>query len=234
MVISGQEFQRSWRRHAGAAAPRAALVAVAVLATALSASAQSLPPDTEACQISGYAISRDKAGTAVRAEPDAKAKIVGRLAPPQKVTKADMEDVPPADEVWRTEFQVIGFREGWFLIEKALHPYDDPDRRGTLGKRSTGGVKTYTGRGWIALKDVGGKYTYYHRTMPSGALYAEPREEATRLPAKNAMEYPIQGGNSPKTILACKGPWVKVQSHDDVVGWWKGLCGQPIADCWQN
>lgn len=211
-----------------------ALAALLCLCTAFpgaAAGAEPLPPDTTACAISGYAISRSRTGTPVRSEPNKDAKILGRLAPPQKATAIDKEDVPPADEVWRTEFQVVGFREGWFLIEKALHPYDDPERRSVLGRRSTGGVKTYTGRGWVSLADVGGKYTYYHRSMPSGALYAEPSADAQRLPALNWNNTPIQGGNSPTKVLACLGEWVKVESDNGVVGWWKGLCGQPIADC---
>jgi hypothetical protein len=199
--------------------------------TITAGSAQPLPPETVACKISGYSIATARPGAAIRTEPEASAKIVGRLAPAQRATKADNEDVPPSDQLWRTEFEVVGFREGWFLIEKALHPYDDPNRRSVLGRRSTGGVKTYAGRGWINLKDVGGKYTYHHRSLPNGALFSEPRAEAVRLPAKNGRGDPIQGGNSPKKVLGCDGDWVKVESHDGVVGWWKGLCGQPIGDC---
>jgi hypothetical protein len=201
------------------------------LITTTAAGSQPLPSETIACNISGYSIATDRAGAAVRAEPDASARILGRLAPPQRATKADNEDVPPSDQLWRTQFEVIGFRDGWFLIENALHPYDDPNRRSVLGRRSTGGVKTYAGRGWVSLKDVGGKYTYHHRNLPNGALYSEPNTDAMRLPAKNGRGDPIQGGNSPKKVLGCNGDWVKVESHDDVVGWWKGLCGQPIADC---
>ncbi len=209
----------------------AALSVVTLLTATFAASAQPLPPETVACSISGYSVATDRAGAAVRAEPNATAKILGRLAPAQKATKIDNEDVPPGDQLWRTEFQVVGFREGWFLIDKALHPYDDPNRRSVLGRRSTGGVKTYSGRGWISLKDVGGKYTYHHRGLPNGALFSEPSSDAARLPAKNALGDPIQGGNSPKRVLSCNGDWVKVESHDGVMGWWKGLCGQPIADC---
>ncbi len=189
-----------------------------------------LPPGTTACAISGYAISRNRAGTPVRAEPDKAAKILGRLAPPQKAREPDFEFVPPSDEVWRTQFSIIGFRPGWMLIEKALHPYDNPDRRGALGRRSTGGVKTYAGRGWISLADVGGKLSF-RRSMGLGALHADPSVDATRLPALNGRGYQIQGGNSPKAVLACSGDWVKVQSDDGVIGWWRGLCGEPIGDC---
>jgi hypothetical protein len=209
----------------------AILGAITLLSTTMAGSAQPLPPEIVACKISGYSIVTDRAGAAVRSEPKASARILGRLAPGQRATKADNEDVPPSDQLWRAEFQIVGFQEGWLLIENALHPYDDPNRRSVLGRRSTGGVKTYSGRGWISLKDVGGKYTYHHRSLPNGALYSEPHTEATRLPARNGRGDPIQGGNSPKRVLACNGDWVKVESHDGVVGWWKGLCGEPIADC---
>lgn len=212
----------------------AALGAFSALAASMAVNAQPLPPETMACTISGYSIAKGRTGAPVRAEPNANAKVLGRLAPPQKATSDDNYELAVADGVWRTEFQVIGYREGWFLIEKALHPYDDPDRRSVLGRRSTGGVKTYTGRGWISLSEVGGKYTYYHRTMPNGALYSEPDADSKRLPAKNGRGFDIQGGNSPKTVLGCSGEWVKVESHDGVVGWWKGLCGEPIGDCWKN
>jgi hypothetical protein len=181
--------------------------------------------------MSGQSASRSKAGAAVRAEPRAAARILGRLAPGQRATEADKEDVPPNDEIWRTEFRIVGYRDGWFLIEKAMHPYDDPDRRGVLGRRSTGGVRTYAGRGWLAREDVSGKYVFYRRSLSNGALFAEPDPGERRLPARNALGDPIQGGNSPRRVLACSGEWVQVESHDGVVGWWKGLCGEPIGDC---
>jgi hypothetical protein len=209
----------------------AALGAFAFFATSIAATAQPLPAATIACKMSGYSIAKNRAGAAVRSEPTPNAKILGRLAPPQKATSDDNYELAVADGTWRTEFQVIGFQEGWFLIDKALHPYDDVNRRGVLGRRSTGGVKTYAGQGWISLNDVGGKLTYFHRSMPDGSLYSEPRADAARLPAKNALGHEIRGGNSPMKVLGCDGEWVKVESDDGVIGWWKGLCGEPIADC---
>ena len=210
------------------------LGAAAFLLSAASAQAQNPPPAVTACSMSGFSIASDRAGAAVRAEPNPKAKILGRLAPAQKATKVDNEDVPPSDGLWRTQFEIVGFTDGWFQIDKSLHPYDAPDRRGVLGRRCSGGVKTYAGRGWLPINQVGGKYTYYHRSMPAGALYGEPDEKAARLPALNGRGDPIQGGNQPNVVLGCQGEWVKVQSYDGVVGWWKGLCGQPIADCWKD
>ncbi len=68
--------------------------------------------------------------------------------------------------------------------------------------------------------------------MPDGALYSEPDAQSQRLPAMNLVGgYPIRGGNFANRVLACNGEWVQIESEDGVVGWWKGLCGEPIADC---
>ena len=207
------------------------LTVVFLVAATSSGWTQALPEGATACSVSAFSTSKDRAGAAVRAEPNVRAKILGRLAPPQKATSRDAEDVDyPADGLWRTEFAVIGFREGWFLIDRALHPYDDPERRGVLGRRTTDGVRTYARRGWISLADVGGKLTFHREILP-GAIFREPRDDSAPLPARNAFGDPIQGGNSPKTVLACQADWVKVETHDGVVGWWRGLCGEPISDC---
>ncbi len=59
---------------------RAVLGLVLTVLVANSGAANPLPPETVACEMSGYAIARDRAGAAVRAEPDATSRIVGRLA----------------------------------------------------------------------------------------------------------------------------------------------------------
>jgi hypothetical protein len=198
---------------------------------AVSAEAQPLPTGTVSCDIAGMSMDADRKGLAVRAEPDAKARIVGRLAPPQRATKQDIEDtVYPGDKFWRTEFKIIGMRDDWVLIDQAMHPYNDPTRSSDFRRRSTGGVKTYAGQGWIPLKGVGGKLTFW-RHRPETGLYKEPDEKAERLPAKNALGDPLRGGNSPKRLITCQGEWAKVESHDGVIGWWQGYCGQPYSDC---
>ena len=169
---------------------RIAAIAALLLPLPEVAQAQSLPEGMVACTISAYSLDRSRAGAPVRAEPNLKAKIVGRIAPPQKMRAADAEDVAvPTDEVWRAGFQVLGIKDGWVLIDKAWHPYDNKERFGHLGRRSTGGVKTYSGRGWVPLNQIGGKVTYW-REMPIGSLHKEPRLDAPLIPAKNAGEGP--------------------------------------------
>jgi hypothetical protein len=189
---------------------------------------QALPAGATPCEMAGYSIDADPRGANIRAEPNAKAKVLGRLAPPQKASQRD--DAFPNDGVWRTAFQIIGFKDGWFLIEKAQHPFDDPETIRMVGRRSTGGVRTYTGRGWIAGSLVGGQYSN-RGGLPAGALYSEPRADASRTPAKNALGAEVGADGGPKRVLACDGDWVKVESHDGVTGWWNSLCSQQVTNC---
>ena len=178
----------------------------------------------------GYSMDRDPKGANVRAEPTRDAPVVGKLAPPMSYKPNPKEEASPVDDVWRTEFRIIGFKDGWFLIEKGLHPFDDPETVATMGKRSTGGVKTYTGRGWIAAGLVGGQYAF--TGLPNkGALYAEPRDGARLLPAKNKLGAPIGADGGPKKVLACVGNWVKVESFDGVTGWYRTLCSNQVSNC---
>ena len=68
-----------------------------------------LPPGAVACRdFTAFANDPDPNGLNVRAEPDAHAKILGRLPPPL---------VYAADDIWYATASVIGFKKGWFLIE---------------------------------------------------------------------------------------------------------------------
>lgn len=191
------------------------------------AAAQQLPPGVTPCALGGYSIDMDRHGAHVRSAPARTAPALGRLAPPVKAGPKD--EAEPGDGLWRTTFRIIGFKDGWFLIEKAQHPFDDPQTIADRGRRSTGGVKTYAGRGWIAAGLVGGQYA--NAGLPAGALFAEPHEQATRLPARTKLGAPISADGGPKKVLACQGEWVKVESYDGVVGWWKTLCASQVTNC---
>ncbi len=203
-----------------------ASVIVALVASMVHA--QTLPVGTTPCDMGGYSIDMDPKGANVRVEPARTARVVGKLAPLMKAGAKD--EAEPGDGLWRTTFRIIGFRNGWFLIEKGLHPFDDPENIADRGKRSTGGVKTYTGRGWITANLVGGQYANTG-LPPDGALYAEPREDAQRLPAKTKLGAPIGADGGPKKVLACIGNWVKVESFDGVTGWWRTLCSTQVTNC---
>lgn len=204
------------------------LCAFAAIATAISsaAPAQGLSPGTTPCDMGGYSI--DAGAANVRALPQSSARILGKLAPPMKASPKD--EAEPVDGLWRTTFRIIGFKDGWFLIENGRHPFDDPETVANIGRRSTGAVKTFSGRGWIAGSLVGGQYANTG-LPPNGALYAEPREGAMLLPAKTKLGAPIGADGGPMKVLACFNDWVKVISFDGVTGWWRTLCSTQVTNC---
>ena len=194
----------------------------------LGAHAQALPPGVTPCDMGGYSIDTDPKGANIRAEPSRTARVLGKLAPPQKPTKRD--DAEPNEGNWRTEFRIVGYKDGWFLIQKAQHPFEDPELIRLVGRRSTGGVKSYSGRGWIASNLVGGQYANGDN-LPLGGLFEEPRADAKQRPAVNALGAPFGPDGGPKKVLACTGKWVNVESHDGVTGWWNTLCSNQVTNC---
>lgn len=197
----------------------AALVALALLSPAR---AVGLPPGTEPCEQDAWSIDTDPRGLNVRAEPSTKARVLGRLPPPFRYRSG--ADGP--DGGYRTEFRIVGYRDGWFLIEAAEPPGQRYESERTYPRRHP---KPYAGRGWIAASMVGAQYANGGTRM--GGLFAEPREDSVWTPARDASNEPIGVGVGPRRVLACKGPWALVESHDGARGWWRGLCSNQVTNC---
>ena len=193
------------------------------------AHAQDLPAGTTACEMGGYSIDMDPKGANVRAEPNRSARVLGKLAAPVKADPKT-DEATPGDDLWRTEFRIIGHRDGWFLIEKAQHPFESSEYAAERGRRLPKTVKIYRGRGWVAAGLVGGQYSN-GANLPTGALYAEPNADSARLPAMGKLGGPISVDGGPRRVLACQGDWVKVESHNGVTGWWNSLCSSQVTNC---
>ena len=89
----------------------------------------SLPAGTEPCELGGWSDDKDPNGLNVRAEPSVKGRVLGKLPPPYRLRMGGAENTP--DGGWLTEFRIIGFKDGWFLIEGARPP--GQARRGPPG-----------------------------------------------------------------------------------------------------
>ncbi|MBM3607548.1 MAG: SH3 domain-containing protein, partial [Alphaproteobacteria bacterium] len=173
-----------------------------------------------ACDMTGWSISRNPKGMEVRAGPDGKAKILGRLAPAKRAQMPEDEEFPPFENLWRTQFQITGYKDGWFQIGNAAHPYEKTGS-GYEHRRRLLGMKSYAGRGWVRAETVGGMLS--NRARPEyGAIWQEPRAGAPKLPLKTDGR-PWGEGSYAERVFACQGEWVEVQIAG-VRGWWPGLC----------
>jgi hypothetical protein len=190
----------------------------------LAASRAKLPAGTEPCSLGAWSEDRDPKGLNVRAEPSTKARVLGTLPPPYRLKMGGAENTPEGG--WLTEFRIIGFKDGWFLIEGARPPgkeYEDENRY------PRNAPKPYSGRGWVAANKVGASYANGGTRM--GGLFQAPFVDAQWTPAERKLGGTLDTDGGPKRILACSGHWGLVESHDGVRGWWRALCSNQVTNC---
>ena len=120
---------------------------------------------------------------------------------------------------------MIGYREGWFLIEGATPPGKDYEDDGYPARHP----KPFAGRGWVAASKVGAQFA--NSGTRAGGLFQAPNIQARWTPAKDSTGQPISVDGGPKRILACSGLWALVESHDGVRGWWRSLCSNQATNC---
>ncbi|WP_431014804.1 SH3 domain-containing protein [Bradyrhizobium pachyrhizi] len=190
----------------------------------LDANRNALPAGTEPCDLGAWSEDKDLAGLNVRAEPSVKARVLGKLPPPYHLKMGGAENTPESG--WLTEFRIIGFKDGWFLIEGAMPPgkaYEDDKRY------PRNAPKPYAGRGWVAANKVGASYANGYTRM--GGLFQAPFVDAKWTPALRKLDGEFDTDDGPKRILACSGHWALVESHDGVRGWWRSLCSNQVTNC---
>ena len=156
-----------------------------------------------------------------------KARVLGTLPPPYRLKMGGSENTPEGG--WLTEFRIIGFKDGRFLIEGATPPgkeYEDEK------KYPRNAPKPYAGRGWVAANKVGASYANGGTRM--GGLFQAPFTDAKWTPAQRKLGGPLDTDGGPKRILACSGYWGLVESEDGVRGWWRGLCSNQVTNCSQS
>lgn len=190
----------------------------------LAAKAAALPDGAVPCELHAWSTDRDPKGLNVRAAPSATARILGTLPPPY-VFKAKGDNVPEGG--WLTEFHVVGFKAGWFLIEGATPPGKDYEDESVYPRNHP---KPYAGRGWVHGSKIGAAFAN-GGTRPGG-LFQAPHVDARWTPGRQGDDGDeIAVGNSPKRVLACSGLWALVESQGGVRGWWRGLCANQVTNC---
>ncbi|MFG1189092.1 SH3 domain-containing protein [Xanthobacter flavus] len=184
---------------------------------------QKAEPGVEPCHIRAWSIDKSRKGLAVRAAPSATAKVVGTLAPPRHTPESGQGE----DDSWHVEFEITGYKDGWFRIRNATPPgapYDDPPPRSYQ--------KTYNGAGWIPADKAGGAYA--NTQMPVMRLHQAPSVDAKDIPPGDDAADP--SGNLPidgtlERLYACSANWALTKSRDGKRGWWRGICSNQVTNC---
>jgi hypothetical protein len=188
----------------------------------LAASRDRLPPGTEPCDLGARSADRDPHGLNVRAAPSASSKILGTLPPPFKFKAKGRENTPEGG--WLTEFRIIGFKDGWFLIEGATPPGKDYEDDSVYPRNAP---KPYAGRGWVAANKVGANFAY--SGTRTGGLFQAPFADASWTPSQDKSGNAITADGGPQRILACSGLWGLVEANG-VRGWWRSLCSNQVTN----
>jgi hypothetical protein len=186
----------------------------------IAAKAATLPAGTVPCDLGAWSTDRDPKGLNVRAEPSAKARILGTLPPPFRFRAKNRSENTP-DTGWLTEFRIIGYKDGWFLIEGAKPPGQDYEDEKVYPRNHP---RPYPGRGWVHGTKVGASFA--NGATRQNGLFQAPHIDAKWTPADADG-----GGFGPKRILACSGLWGLVESRDGVTGWWRSLCSNQVTNC---
>ena len=160
----------------------------------------------------------------MRAEPSATSRVLGTLPPPYRLRMGGRENTPTGG--WLTDFRIIGFKDGWFLIEGAKPPGQDYEDETQYPKNAP---KPYAGRGWVAANKVGANYANGGTRM--GGLFQAPHADAKWTPAQRKLGGTLDTDGGPKRVLACSGHWGLVESEDGVRGWWRALCSNQVTNC---
>ena len=179
-----------------------------------------LPAGTTPCHFAAMSNDVDPNGLNVRAEPDGRAKLLGRLPPPL---------VWAGDVRWYAEATVIGFKKGWFLIEGGEADDQVDDKTGEPAAK----FAPYAGRGWVS----------------ANLLTAQLGSPVVETPDGNSsLVVQLDSYQETKThrILSCSGPWLHVEialpkgvkplvktdaPAGMVRGWVDGTCGNQRTTC---
>lgn len=177
-----------------------------------------LPAGTEPCDIAGWSADPDPAGMNVRAAPNASARVLGKIPPPWKAPDRSGD----ADETYRSEFRIIGYRDGWFLIRNISAPGV------AYGERYPRNLpQPFRGQGWVSARLVGAALA--NANLPPGRLYLAPSTHAATRPAMRQGE-PISTGDIVQRLHACSGTWGLIEI-EGVRGWWSSLCSNQVTNC---
>jgi hypothetical protein len=169
-----------------------------------------------ACKLNGWSNDSDPAGLNIRAAPRADAEIIGRV--PQPRTHADGKPVEEA-----AEFEIIGSRNGWFLITgvKFVGYYSDNGKDRAV----------FAGPGWVFADKV--------RFLINDSQVRDAPAINAKVVAKLRLEKP-DGAAGPDSaqidhVFGCSGAFAEAAVHMEgqrpTRGWVTKICSNQVTTC---
>jgi hypothetical protein len=192
--------------------------AIADIEEAFAAGRRRLPRGTEPCYLNAWSVDTDPAGLNVRAEPSERSRVLGRVPPAWTAPGRDGD----AGTTYRSEFEIAGYRDGWFYIRKIKVPGEDYNE---LYPRSR--PQPFRGQGWVAARLVGGALSI--GGLPNGRLMQAPNAHAAYREVTRNGE-PISTGDIVQRLYACSGNWALIDM-EGVQGWWNTICSNQVTNC---
>lgn len=198
-------------REIGGAGPAVLLAALLVTATGAPAATVDTAVTTP-CAMSGWSNDKDPAGLNVRAAPSATAPVVATLPPATKSKGA-----------YDAEFDIIGSRNGWLLIQHARFvDYDGggPDQI------------LFEGPGWVSGAKVGFE-------INDADVRSAPKTNAP-VTAQLLQTNDAGGSTGPDSaavdrVFSCSGDFADVLLHmpegKPIRGWVTRLCSNQVTTC---
>nr|WP_246776312.1 SH3 domain-containing protein [Bradyrhizobium sp. CCBAU 53351] len=173
----------------------------------LAAKRSTLPEGTEPCSLGAWSIDKDASGLNVRAEPSVQARVLGTLPPPYMLKLGGAENTP--DGGWLTEFRIIGFKSGWFLIEGAKPPGKDYEDEKRYPRSAPSPMPVA----------AGSRPTRSARTTPMAArapaaCFRRPSStpNGCRPSASSAARSTVTAGRSACSLAAASGAWSRAMT----------------------
>lgn len=177
-----------------------------------------LPAGTGPCHISGWSTDADPAGLTVRAEPTARGRALGRVPPAWNAAGRDGGE----GTIYRAEFDIAGYRNGWFFIRNIRAPGKEYGERYPRSR-----PQPYRGQGWVSARLVGAALA--NGGLPNGQLLQAPNRHAAATAVTRQGE-PISTGDIVPRLYACSGNWGLIEM-EGVRGWWNGICSNQVTNC---
>ena len=182
---------------------------------------RNLPQGVEPCSFGAWSNDTDPAGLNVRAAPNPQSKVLG-IVPPARIMPKQEEAFGPGPV--KSEFRVIGHRDGWFLIENISPPgaaYAVPYPRHL--------PQPFKGRGWVNGRMIGGALA--HGGLPEGRLYSSPHADSASTETLDSSGNHIGADTPIRHIHACSGWWALIETDEGKRGWWRSVCSNQVTNC---